>query len=95
MKLIDSSNIRPEPGTWQYRFCRWFNDNINWCEGVLYDKINPENPDFFLDKPRNPLYEWFYRFWLFPFKQNDCICCNTVRGLIYGAIVGFILGKLL
>lgn len=95
MKLIDSSSIRPAPGTWKYRFCRWFHNEVNWCEGTLYDTVNPENPEFFLDKPENKLYSWFYKYWLFPFQQNDCICCNTVRGLLYGGAVGFILGSLL
>lgn len=94
MKLIDSSK-RPLEGTWRYKFCRWFVDNINWCEGTYYDKKNPENPELLLDKPYNPVYEWFYKYWLFPFEQTGCACCNTVRGLIYGAGLGFILGKLL
>lgn len=89
MKLIDSAKINPEYGTLRYKFCRFFNDYINWCHGYYYDKKNPDNPTLPLDKPYNKLYAFFYDYWLFPFKQNDCICCNTVRGLIYGAVLGY------
>lgn len=94
MKLIDTS-VRPEPGTWKYKVCRWFCNNINWCHGTYYDQIFFRNQIFYIDKPENKLYEWFYMYWLFPFKQTGCLCCNTVRGLLYGGIIGFILGRLL
>lgn len=89
MKLIDTSEIKPPKGTWRYKFCRWFNDNVNWCHGAFYDV--PENSGLPLDKPDNPIYDWFYTYWLFPFKQTGCACCNTVRGLIYGFILGWLL----
>lgn len=94
MRLIDSSRICFTPNTWKYKLYKWFNNNVNWCSGVLYGSRS-ENPEILLDKPDNKLYDWFYTYWLFPFKQNDCICCNAVRGLIYGAIAGFITGSLL
>lgn len=92
MRLIDTS-VRPPEGTWRYKFCRWFCDIWNFCHGVYFDRVDSSGMP--VDKPDNKLYDWFYTYWLFPFKQNDCICCNTVRGLIYGAIVGFITGSLL
>lgn len=95
MRLIDASQINPKPGTLRYKFCKFFNDKINWCSGVVYGELNPENPEFPLDKPENKVYNWFYEYWLFPFKQNNCICCNTVRGVFYGLILGYILRSLL
>lgn len=85
MKLLDTP--KPAQGTIAYRLCKFFVDHINFCEGVYYGTT--------IDKPENPLYNFFYKYWLFPFRQNDCICCNTVRGLLYGGIVGYILGSLL
>lgn len=81
MKLIDTS-IRPPEGTWRYKVCEFFCNYINFCHGVRYNGV---------DKPDNPVYDWFYTYWLFPFKQTGCACCNTVRGLIYGFILGWLL----
>lgn len=81
MKLLQPWH--PLPGQFGYRFVKWFRNNINWCDGYYYDSLEP--------KPDNKLYNFFYKYWLFPFEQNDCICCNTVRGLIYGIIIGAIL----
>lgn len=61
---------------------KWFINNVNWCHGYYY------NGD---EKPENKIYNFFYKYWLFPFEQNDCICCNTVRGLIYGFLLGLLL----
>lgn len=82
MELWDTP--KPAPGTLGYKLCKFFVNRLNFCEGYFYDTETP--------KPENPVYEWFYKFWLFPFKQNECICCNTVRGLIYGGIIGYLLG---
>lgn len=70
-----------------YRFKEWFVNNINWCEGYYYGTDTP--------KPENRVLNWFYRHWLWPWKQNDCMCCNTVRGVIYGFIVGFVAALIL
>lgn len=78
---------QPKPGERGYTFVKWFTDNINWCHGYYYGTETP--------KPDNKLYNFFYTYWLFPFVQNECLCCNTVRGLIYGGIIGFILRGLL
>ena len=85
MKLI----VPPQPkkGERGYWFVKWFTDNINWCHGYYYDSE--------IEKPENKLYNFFYKYWLFPFIQTDCLCCNTVRGLIYGFILGFIFRGLL
>ena len=85
MKLIDPP--KPAKGTRAYKLVAFFVDHVNFCEGVYYGTE--------IDKPDNSLYNFFYKYWLFPFRQNDCICCNTVRGLLYGGIVGYILGSLL
>lgn len=85
MELWDTP--RPKPGTGAYKFVAWFCDNVNFCHGWLYDSD--------IEKPANKVYDFFYRVWLFPFKQNDCICCNTVRGLLYGGLIGYIIGSLL
>lgn len=76
----------PKEGEFGYRFVKWFTNNINWCHGYYYESDVP--------KPDNKLYNLCYKYWLFPFKQCDCLCCNTVRGLIYGFILGWILGGL-
>lgn len=83
--MIDSTVIPPE-GTWRYKFRSWFIDNVNFCHGQTASGV---------DKPENKLYNWFYKYWLWPYAQTDCLCCNTVRGLIYGAVLGFVIGKLL
>ncbi len=85
MELWDTP--KPKPGTWAYKFVAWFCDNVNFCHGWLYDSD--------IEKPANKVYDFFYKVWLFPFKQNDCICCNTVRGLLYGGLIGYIIGSLL
>lgn len=83
--MIDSTKVSHN---W---FTRWFIRYINFCHGSYPGK----NPGEIVDKPVNPVYEFFYRYWLWPFEQTNCVCCNTVRGLIYGGTVGFILGKFL
>lgn len=85
MELWDTP--KPKPGTWAYKFAAWFCNNVNFCHGWLYDSD--------IEKPANKVYDFFYKVWLFPFKQNDCICCNTVRGLLYGGLIGYIIGSLL
>lgn len=89
--MIDST--KPvDPATRWGRFRVWFHNNINWCEGTI---ISGKNFEETLDKPDNPVYEWFYKYWLWPFEQTGCACCNTVRGLCYGIAIGFVLGMLL
>ena len=85
MRLLEPP--KPREGTLSYKLVRFFVNRVNFCEGVYYGTG--------VDKPDNPLYEFFYKFWLFPFQQNDCICCNTIRGLLYGGLLGFVLGRLL
>lgn len=72
------------------KFKAWFVNKVNWCEGYYYKRYDDNgNP---VAKPENKTYSWFYTHWLWPWKQTDCLCCNTVRGVIYGLIVGATLG---
>lgn len=89
--MIDSTKM-PEKGSRKYRFTKWFVDNINFCHGYRFDEYDADgNP---VEKPENRVYTFFYTYWLWPFIQTGCVCCNTVRGLIYGGLAGFILGYL-
>ena len=74
---------QPKPGTLFYKLSAWFVNNVNWCEGYYYGTETP--------KPDNRVYNFFYKYWLFPFENTGCVCCNTVRGLVYGFILGGIL----
>lgn len=71
---------QPKLGSWFYKLTEFFVNRINFCEGYYYGTETP--------KPENRVFNFFYNYWLFPFKQNECLCCNTVRGLIYGVILG-------
>lgn len=84
MKLWDTP--KPKPGTLAYKFCEFFVNHFNFCEGYYYGTE--------LEKPENKLYNWLYEHWLFPFKQTHCVCCNSVRGLMYGVVIGYIIGRL-
>lgn len=77
---------KPLPGTLAYRFVAWFCNTINWCEGYYYGTEMP--------KPDNKLYNVLYEYWLWPFVNEGCACCMTTRGVLYGAVLGFILGGL-
>ena len=85
MELLDTP--KPKQGTIAYKIVEWFVNHVNFCEGILYGTD--------VDKPENKVYDFFYKFWLFPFKQNDCLCCNTVRGLLYGVIIGLGIGRII
>lgn len=84
--MIDSSKVSFPEGTIRAWLLKQFINQVNFCHGEFYDGV---------EKPVNKLYDWLYEHWLYPFKQTDCVCCNTVRGLMYGAIIGFVLGVLL
>lgn len=85
MKLI--SSVTPKPGTIWYKFVEFFCNHINWCHGYYYGTD--------IEKPENKLYSFVYKYWTFPFENPGCECCSAVRGLIYGGIIGFVLGKVL
>lgn len=74
---------QPKPGTLFYKLAAWFVNNMNWCEGYYYGTETP--------KPENRVYNFFYKYWLFPFENTGCACCAAVRGLVYGFILGGIL----
>lgn len=83
--MIDSTLV-PDRKSWRYKFNRWFVNHINFCHGYYYDTSD--------EKPQNKIYNFLYKYWLWPFEQTDCLCCNTVRGLMYGAVLGYLLGRL-
>lgn len=90
--MIDTTHV-PEKWSFKYKLTKLFIDNINFCHGFKFDEFDAQgNP---VEKPENKIYNFVYKYWLWPFQQTGCICCNTVRGLIYGGIVGFIVGKFL
>jgi len=82
--LIDSSSIAFPKGSIREHLLNWFIDRVNFCHGEFHDGT---------EKPANKLYDWLYYHWLWPFKQTDCVCCNTVRGLLYGIIIGYVIGR--
>lgn len=82
MKLIDIPKF--ESGTFMFKLASWFVNNINWCEGYYYGTD--------VTKPDNKVYNFFYTYWLFPFVQNGCMCCNTTRGVVYGILLGYLIG---
>lgn len=84
--MIDSTKISFPVGTLRYKLLALFVGYVNFCHGEYLDGT---------PKPENKVYNALYTYWLWPFKQTDCICCNTVRGLIYGGVIGFILRGLL
>lgn len=91
--MIDTSKFTPEKGTLGYKLLKFFIDRVNFCHGARYDEYdNDGNP---VEKPENKIYNCFYKYWLWPFEQTGCACCNTVRGLFYGAVIGFLVGRLL
>jgi hypothetical protein len=54
---------------------------FNWCE-----PLDPEGED----KPESRLYDFYCRlFWPIPWQEQPCWCCASVRGIIYGLIVGW------
>lgn len=90
--MIDTTKV-PQKGSLKYALTKWFCDKLNFCHGAFYDEYDAEgNP---VEKPENKVYNFFYKYWLWPFEQTGCACCNTVRGLIYGAILGWLMGRLL
>lgn len=79
-------------GTRLYRIVKWFVDNLNWCEGYYYDEFTEKDGELVpVPKPENKVYNWFYEHWLWPWKQTGCVCCNTVRGMMYVAAIFIIL----
>ena len=93
MKLPLWETHKPQRGTFAYKFVKFFCDRINFCEGVFYDEYDQDgNP---VPKPENKIYNTVYKYWTWPFVNPGCECCSAVRGLIYGAILGFVAGRFL
>ncbi len=64
------------------KFRVWFQDHVNFCEN--FSSGEP--------KPLNPVLAFFVQHWFWPFENPHCDCCAAVRGVVYGGVVGFILG---
>jgi len=63
----------------------FFIDHINWCHPVNSKGQEKESTLF---------YEyWCKLFWPIPWMEAPCWCCASVRGVIYGLIVGAIYGR--
>lgn len=93
MKLPLWEVPHPQRGTLFYKFAKFFNDKVNFCHGYKYDEFDQENNP--IPKPENKIYNLVYEYWTWPFVNPHCICCAAVRGLIYGAVLGFLAGRYL
>lgn len=85
MTLIDTEAYKSNKETFLGRAVIFFIDHVNFCSDYADGS----------EKPENRVYEFFRTYWLFPFKQTGCPCCNAVRGLIYGFVLGLIIGGIL
>ena len=83
--MIDTSTVAFPKGSLRAWLLAKFIDKVNFCHGEYSDGTA---------KPENKVYDWLYYHWLWPFKQTDCVCCNAVRGLLYGVIIGYVIGRL-
>ena len=60
----------------------FFLDNINWCHKT---RSTGE------EKPMTWFYEiWCWIFWPIPWMDEPCWCCASVRGVIYGVLLGLL-----
>lgn len=84
--MIDSAKVTYPAGSIRAKMLAWFIDYVNFCHGEYHDGS---------EKPDNAVYDWLYYHWLWPFVQTDCVCCNAVRGLLYGFVLGLVTGVLL
>lgn len=60
---------KPQKGTWFYKFCAFFVDHINFCEGYYYGTE--------IEKPENIVYNWLYSHWLF--LSSKTVACAVMR----------------
>ena len=58
----------------------FFIDHINWC--------HPTNSDGSEKAPSRFYDAWCWVFWPIPWMDEPCWCCASVRGVIYGIILG-------
>lgn len=60
----------------------FFLDHINWCHKTLSTGE---------EKPMTWFYEfWCWIFWPIPWMEEPCWCCASVRGVIYGILLGLL-----
>ena len=58
----------------------FFLDHINWCHPTLSNGEEKEPTAFYNF--------WCWLFWPIPWMDEPCWCCASVRGVIYGVILG-------
>lgn len=66
------------------KFKCFFLEKINWCHPTKCDGTEKGDSLFY------KLY--CYVFYPIPWQENPCWCCASVRGLLTGGIMGFLLG---
>lgn len=60
----------------------FFLDHINWCHKELSTGGEKEPTNWY------QFYCWL--FWPIPWQKEPCWCCASVRGIIYGIILGIV-----
>jgi hypothetical protein len=60
----------------------WFQWNVNFCVHEV-DGV---------EKPENKLYNFIYKYYFWPLENPNCICCTGIRSIVYGLIIGVLLG---
>lgn len=68
-----------------YEIKWFFLEQINWCHKTDRNG-NEKKPSIFYNL-------YCYLFYPIPWMENPCWCCASVRGLVYGIVLGFVLGK--
>lgn len=72
-----------------YTDLKWFFlEKINWCHPTDRNG-NEKKPSLFYNI-------YCYIFWPIPWmKPEPCWCCASVRGIVYGLIIGYLIGHYL
>lgn len=73
-----------------------FMNYINWCNGYVWKVIDMKAVETNAPKPDNKLWSWIWNHWLWPWSMDEveCQCCRMIRGVMYGVVIGFIIGAI-